>query len=313
MRIDHREIGYGHPTFIVAEIGGSHGGVFANAMKLIDAAAQSGADAVKFVTARPEDLTADSPDPRFHVKQGPWAGRGLYGLYEEFCMPLEWHEALIHHAKEHGLLWFSTPQSTELVDFLQDLDCPAYKIASPEMDYTRLVNHALRTGKPVIISTGSWSMEDVERMMTRTLKYVGQVALLHCVSAYPTPVGQSNLYRLLRLRSLYGPATPFQSQVGISDHSVEPPDVIPIMAVALGARIIEKHLRLTDVTSLDDGHALTPEQFTNMVERVRLAGDALERRKGHIEASAEQFKRRWIGDTYVRCGPETPRPAERET
>ena len=265
-----RAIGNGHPVFIVAEISGNHHQELEEANALIRAAKEAGADAVKLQTYTPDTLTIDSDLPWFRVGKGTlWEGRCLYDLYKEAFTPWEWQPMLKENAEKAGLILFSTPFDSTSVDFLERMDTPAYKIASFELVDLPLVRRVGETGKPVILSTGMASLQEITEAV-QTLRQAGndRIALLKCTSAYPADPAEMNLRTIPHLAATFG------VPVGLSDHSLGL--AAPVAAVALGACIIEKHLTLSrDEPGPDSGFSLEPEEFRTMVEVVRETEKAL--------------------------------------
>lgn len=305
MKISDREIGPGSPTFIVCELSGSHLGKLDNAHRLIDYAASAGADSVKLQTYEPSDFT--TPETPALV-DGPWRGERPWDLYTRSQTPRVWHAELFDHAHERGLVAFSTPYSPDAVEFLETLDCPAYKVASLETGYTPLLEAIRRTGKPVLVSTGAsggnvrlafyqesfvpWS----SRSVGIDLRY--PVVVMHCVASYPTPIDRANLMRLRDLGNLSR-----DDAKGLSDHSRG--FLVPVLAVALGACVIEKHIKLyeDDIDGPDAAFAETPYSFKLMVEHVRMAEEALAARdNSDIEAPMRALRRREIDGQWLRCG-----------
>lgn len=282
-------------VFIVAEIGPNHDGSLERAHALIEAAKSAGSDAVKFVTARPQDLTCDSDMACYQIRNGPWKGWRLWDLYTKHATPFEWHGELFRHARDLKLVPFSTPQSPACVDFLESLDCPIYKVASFELTDFGLLDRIVRTGRAAILSTGlaqPYEIKDaVARWSNRRL-----LTLLHCVSAYPTPVQAARIGRIQKLWDVFP-----DLGVGLSDHSLSL--IPPIAATALGATVIEKHLRLDDgSTPLDAGHSLTPTQFGRMVQAVRDTEKALGTDSEPVESHSGAFRRRWVFRGTMRAG-----------
>lgn len=270
MRIGHRMIGPGHPVFIIAELSANHRQDLDVALRTIDAAADSGADAVKLQTYTPDTITLDADTPHFRIDQGTiWDGRRLYELYREAYTPWEWHEDLRDHAMRRGLLFFSSVFDSSSVRLMEELDTPAYKIASFEITDIPLITEVARTGKPVILSTGVAELEDIE-LALKTVRGEGndQVALLKCVSTYPTVHHEMNLRTLSDMRER------FRTVVGLSDHSVD--NVAVVASIALGASVIEKHIILDpELGGPDAAFSLDPQAFAAMVREARLAEAAL--------------------------------------
>ena len=267
--LEDRQIGEGAAPFIVAEISGNHGGEIERAFSLIDAAADVGVDAVKFQTYEAHTLTVNSTDAAFIVKTPLWQNRSLFDLYSEAQTPFDWHERLFAHAKKKGILAFSAPFDLSAVDLLETLDCPLYKIASCELVDIPLIRRVAATGKPMIMSTGMATFAEIEEAVAAARDAgASNLALLHCVSGYPSTAADANLATIKAI------ADRFNCPVGLSDHS--PGTLLPVAAVALGACIIEKHLCLERGDgSVDADFSLEPEEFARLVQDCREAYQAL--------------------------------------
>ena len=263
-----RAIGAEHPPFVIAELSANHLGSLERALAIVDAAADAGCDAVKLQTFTPDAMTLDAPSADFHIPDGPWGGRTLWDLYREAETPWAWHAPLFARAAARGLVMFSTPFDERAVVALDRLGAPAFKIASFELVDLELIACAARTGKPLIMSTGMASeLEVADAVETARRHGAGGVALLHCVSGYPTPIEDTNLRRLDAIAR-------HDTVIGISDHS--PGAVVPIAAVARGASIIEKHLTLRRADGGPDaGFSLEPPEMAEVVRGARLAYGAL--------------------------------------
>ncbi len=260
------------PVFIVAELSANHAGDLELAKDTIYAMKEAGADAVKLQTYTPDTITIDSDREIFRIRQGTlWDGKTFYQLYSEAFTPWEWHAELKELAEKLGLVFFSTPFDRTAVDFLEELNVPAFKIASFEITDIPLIEYTASKGKPVILSTGIATLSDIEEAVS-ACRRVGndQVILLRCVSAYPAPFEDVNL------RTIPNMAETFRCLVGLSDHTLGVE--VPIAAVALGARIVEKHFILSrDLNSPDREFSLTPEEFATMVKAIRNVEKALGR------------------------------------
>jgi len=269
-KIKNKKIGGNNPVFIIAEMSANHLQKFDNAVKLIKAAKEAGADAVKLQTYTPDTITIDCNNEYFQIKQSTlWDGQSLYELYKKAYTPWEWQPKLKEIAEEEGLVFFSSVFDKTAVDFLERINVPAYKIASFEITDIPLIEYAASKGKPVIISTGIATLSDIEEAVN-ACKRMGneQIALLKCVSAYPTPLEDVNL------RTIPNLAETFKTVVGLSDHSLS--ISVPIASVALGACIIEKHLTLDrKLGGPDAAFSIEPEEFKAMVKSVREAEKAL--------------------------------------
>lgn len=270
-RIGDREVGGAAPVLIVAELSANHGGKLETALATIEMAARCGADAIKIQTYTPDTLTLRSNSQHFVVQtKNEWAGRTLHDLYAEAMTPWEWHEQLRDCAHAHGLLFFSTPFDATAVEFLDDLNVAAHKVASFELVDLPLVERVARTGKPVIMSTGMATLGEIEAAVA-TCRSAGNesIALLRCVSAYPARPESMNLASLPTLSS-FGVVT------GLSDHTREP--TAAIAAVALGAKILEKHFILRrDVGGPDAFFSLEPDELRQTVAAVRATEAAVGR------------------------------------
>lgn len=272
-RIGNKNIGGNNPVFIIAELSANHLGDFDLAVETIKSMKESGADAVKIQTYTPSTITINCDNDYFKIGQNTvWDGSTFYDLYKDAYMPWEWQPALKKVAEKIGLLLFSAPFDKTSVDFLEDMDVPAYKIASFEITDIPLIENVASFGKPVIISTGIARLCDIE-LAIKTCNKQGndQIALLKCTSSYPAPLGSINL------RTIPNMTETFKIIVGLSDHTLEPS--IPIGAVALGAKIIEKHFILDrELGGPDSKFSLEPEEFKSMVNSIR----ALETAMGEI-------------------------------
>jgi N-acetylneuraminate synthase len=270
LQIQGRSIGPGNPCYIVAELSANHGQRFEEAVKIIEAAKDSGADAVKLQTYTPDTLTINCDSQYFRIKKGSiWENRNLYDLYSEAYTPWEWQPKLQKIANGLGLHLFSTPFDASAVDFLENMDVPAYKIASFEIIDLPLIRLVAKTGKPVILSTGMASLAEIDEAV-RIIRSNSneQLALLKCTSSYPAAPEDMNLGTIQHLSLAFG------VPVGLSDHSLD--IAVPVTAVALGACIIEKHLTLKrSKTGPDSAFSLEPSEFRSMVEAVRTAEQAI--------------------------------------
>lgn len=269
IEIAGREIGQGKAVYIIAELSANHNQDFDQAVKLIEAAKASGADAVKVQTYTADTLTLNCRNPYFQVAEGSlWQGQYLYELYQQAYTPWEWQAKLKKIANDLGLAFFSSPFDDSSVDFLQQMEVPAYKIASFELVDIPLLEKVAKTGKPLIMSTGMASLAEIDEAV-ETVRAAGakQIALLKCSSAYPAPAHAMNLQTIPHL------AQAFNLPTGLSDHSLEL--AVPVTAVALGACIIEKHFTLSrDIAGPDSAFSLQPEEFKTMVDAVRVSEQA---------------------------------------
>lgn len=270
IEVNGRYLGPGYPVYIIAEMSANHNKDFEQAVKLIYAAKDAGAEAIKLQTYTPDTLTIDCDNEYFRISKGSiWEGRRLYDLYSEACMPWEWQPKLKTIANEAGMELFSTPFDFTAVDFLEEMNVPAYKIASFELVDLLLIKRVSRTGKPIIMSTGMATLAEIDEAV-RTARDAGatQISLLKCTSAYPAMSEEMNLRTIPHL------AEAFDLPVGLSDHT--PGISVPVAALSLGACIVEKHLTLSrDALGPDSAFSLEPQEFKSMVEAIRVAGKAL--------------------------------------
>ncbi len=287
--INNRQIGWEKSTYIVAEMSANHNQDFEQAVQLIHAAQETGADAIKLQTYTPDTLTINCNNEHFKIGKGTiWEGQNLYQLYGEAYTPWDWQPKLKQVANESGLDLFSTPFDFTAVDFLEQMDVPAYKIASFELVDLPLVRRIAQTGKPIIMSTGMASLAEIDEAVT-AIRETGnpQLALLKCTSAYPAPPEEMNLRTIPHL------AEAFDVPVGLSDHTLG--IAAPVAAVALGACIIEKHFTLSRaVPGPDSAFSLEPHEFKAMIEAVRMAEKALGQVQYQVterEAASRIFRR----------------------
>jgi pseudaminic acid synthase len=269
-KIKNKKIGENNPVFIIAELSANHLQKFDNAVKLIKAAKEAGADAIKLQTYTPDTITIDCDNKYFQIKQGSlWDGETLYQLYKKAYTPWEWQPKLKKIAEDEGLIFFSSVFDKIAVDFLEKMNVPAYKIASFEITDIPLIEYVASKEKPIILSTGIATFSDIEEAIN-ACKMIGndQIALLKCTSAYPAPLEEINLKTIPNL------ADTFKKVVGLSDHTLG--ISVPIASVALGACIIEKHLILyRKLGGPDAAFSLEPEEFKAMVKSVREVEKAL--------------------------------------
>lgn len=257
-------------VFIIAELSANHGNDIEIAKQTIKAAKESGADAIKLQTYTPDTITIDCQNNFFQLTQGTiWDGRTLYDLYKEAYMPWEWHKELMDYAKELDIICFSSPFDHTAVDLLESLHVPAYKIASFEITDLPLIKYVASKRKPIIISTGIATMQEIDEAVN-TCRQVGNddIILLKCTSAYPANIEDANLLTMQNMKETFG------VQVGLSDHTLG--ITVPVVSVALGAKVIEKHFILDKaIGGPDASFSLDPKEFKAMVDAVRDAEKAL--------------------------------------
>ena len=269
IRINGRKIGADHSPYVIAEMSANHNGDINNAYKIIDMAKTSGADAVKLQTYHPDTITMDINTPEFMIEGGLWDGQSLYELYKGAFMPWEWHQPLFDYAKEVGITIFSSPFDNTAVDLLEDLNTPAYKIASFEAVDLPLIKYVAQTGKPMIISTGMANSEEIQEAIEAAREGgCKELAILHCVSGYPAPAEDYNLRTLVDMQKKFGLVT------GLSDHTID--NTTAITGVALGASIIEKHVTLNrNGGGPDDIFSLESKELKQLCAGVETAWESL--------------------------------------
>ena len=269
MKIGIRNIGEGLPVYVIAELSANHNQNFDEAVKLIKAAKEAGADAIKLQTYTPDTITINCDNEYFRIKGTLWEGKTLYDLYKEAYTPWEWQPKLKEIANELGMDLFSAPFDNTAVEFLEKMDVPAYKIASFELVDIPLIQRVAKAGKPMIMSTGMATIGEIEEAVS-TAREAGcaELALLKCTSAYPAPPEEINLQTINHMADAFG------VPVGLSDHT--PGIAVPIAAVTLGACIIEKHFTLSrSISGPDSAFSLEPDEFKAMVDAIRVSEKAL--------------------------------------
>jgi pseudaminic acid synthase len=276
MKIDNFEINQSGKVFIIAELSANHNQKIDIAIETIKAAKRAGADCIKLQTYTADTLTINSNKEDFIIKGTIWSGKNYYSLYQEAYTPWEWHKQLFEVAKEEGLICFSSPFDKSAVDFLENLSVPAYKIASFEITDIPLIEYIASKGKPIIISTGIATIEDIELALDACKKMNNnQIALLKCTSSYPAPIEEANLSMIKDMSNRFGVIT------GLSDHTLGA--TVPIAATALGAKIIEKHFILDrSIGGPDSSFSMNETEFTAMVKAIRETEKAIGKIDYHL-------------------------------
>jgi pseudaminic acid synthase len=269
MKIHNFEINTHSPVFIIAELSANHNGSLETAIETIRAAKRAGADCIKLQTYKADTITIDSNKDDFLIKGTIWEGKNLHQLYQEAYTPWEWHEEIFRVAKEEGLICFSSPFDKTAADFLENLNAPAYKIASFEITDIPLIEYVASKGKPVILSTGIAELEDIELALDACRRMGNNdIAILKCTSSYPAPIEEANMCMVKDL------AERFNVISGLSDHTMGA--TVPIVATCFGAKIIEKHFILDrSIGGPDASFSMNLEEFTSMVKAVREAEKAI--------------------------------------
>ena len=267
--INGRKIGAAHEPYIICELSGNHNGSLDRALTMVDAAADTGCDAIKLQTYTADTITMDSDRPEFHLHGGLWDGRSLYELYQEAHTPFEWHAALFERARKRGVTIFSSPFDETAVDLLASLDAPAYKIASFELVDLPLVAYVAQQGKPMVMSTGMANDAEIHAAVATARKFgSGEIVLLHCVSNYPADICDANV------RTVPDLGLKFDCPSGLSDHTFG--SAASVAAIALGGCVIEKHFTLARADGGPDaGFSLEPAEFKALVADCKDAWKAL--------------------------------------
>ncbi|MEL7199135.1 MAG: pseudaminic acid synthase [Pseudomonadota bacterium] len=286
--IDGQKIGPDHEPYVICEMSGNHNGSLERAITLLEAAAATGADAIKMQSYTADTITIDHDGPDFTVEGGLWDGRTLYDLYGEAQTPFEWHEPLFKRARELGVTLFSSPFDESAVDLLEELGAPAYKIASFEAVDLPLVAYVASKGKPMIISTGMANLDEIgEAVATARENGCQELVLLHCISSYPAPDEQSNVRTVPDLAERFGVVS------GLSDHTFG--SAVAVSSIALGGCVVEKHFTLARADGgPDSAFSLEPDEFKTLVEDCKRAWRSLGKATYDLqgsESASVQFRR----------------------
>lgn len=289
--ISGRKIGASFKPYIIAEVSANHNGDLAKALQTIDAAADAGASAVKIQTYTADTMTIDCDLPDFQIHGGLWDGYKLYDLYKWAETPYEWHKAMFDHAKARGITLFSTPFDESAVELLESLGAPAYKVASFELTDIPLIRCIAATGKPMIMSTGMASLEEVkEAVDAARASGCKDLVLLHCISSYPAPMEQANIRQMATLEKEFGVT------IGLSDHTLG--TVASVAAVSLGACVIEKHFTLSrEDKGPDSEFSIEPHELKQLVEDANNAWASLGS-EAYTRQKAEEPNRRFRRSLY---------------
>ena len=288
MNINGKQISVNNKPYLIAEMSGNHKKDFSRAIEIIDKAKANGADAVKFQTYKPETITMNMKSEAFKVKDKLWSGRYLWDVYDEGSMPWEMQEELFKYCKEISFTAFSSPFDLTAIEFLERIDVPAYKIASFEILDLELISECCKTGKPVIISTGMASYDEIDDAINVATKYTDKsnLCLLHCISGYPSKPEDYNLKKIPELSNRYG------VKVGLSDHTED--NLVPLLSVPLGACVIEKHITLSkNDGALDSKFSMDPNQLKELSAQLNIASKTLkgEKRISEGEMNNRLFRR----------------------
>lgn len=271
MKLGNKTVGLDHSPYIIAEMSGNHNQSLDKALAIVDAVAESGADALKIQTYTPDTMTLNLSKGEFSIadKKSLWSGRSLYDLYREAMTPWEWHLPIMERCKSHGIEFFSSPFDATAVDFLEELGVNFYKVASFEFNDLPLIKKIAQTGKPMIMSTGMATLSEIHEAI-ETAKNNGcqDIILLKCTSAYPAKAKDANLMTIRNLREAFG------VEVGLSDHTMG--SAVPITSIAMGASVIEKHFIISRADGgVDSAFSMEAHEFKAMVNEVKTAKEAI--------------------------------------
>ena len=291
IEIDKRKIGLSYPPYIIAELSANHNGVLQRALDTVSIAKKCGADAIKLQTYSADTMTIDCDAEEFFVHGGPWDGYKLYDLYKWAETPYDWHKIIFDHARKTGITCFSTPFDETAVDLLEDMNVPAYKVASFEATDLPLIKYVASTKKPMIMSTGMANLEEIKEMVV-TAREAGckDLILLHCISSYPAPIDQSNLLTIPDMGEMLG------VQIGLSDHTVS--NTASVVASALGATLIEKHFILDrNEKGPDSEFSIEPDDLKLLCKETRDAWLSLGK-AGYERKPAEEESMKFRRSVY---------------
>ena len=291
IEINGRKIGQNFPPYILAELSANHNGVLQKALDTITAAKKCGADGIKLQTYSADTMTIDCDAEDFMINGGLWDGYKLYDLYKQAQTPFEWHKAMFDHARNIDITCFSTPFDETAVDLLEDMNVPAYKIASFEATDLPLIRYVASTKKPLIMSTGMANFKEITEMVTAA-KDAGckDLIVLHCISSYPAPIDQSNLLTIEDMRNKLG------VQIGLSDHTIS--NIASVVATGLGATLIEKHFILDrNDKGPDSSFSIQPDELTSLIEQTNDAWLSLGQ-AGYERKPAEEANLRFRRSIY---------------
>lgn len=304
IKIEGRTIGPNSKPYIIAELSANHNGSIDRAFETIEMAKRAGADAIKLQTYTPDTMTIDCDKPDFQVEGGLWDGYKLYDLYQWAHTPFEWHKAMFEKAREVGITVFSTPFDETAVDLLEELDAPAYKIASFELTDLPLIKRVAQTGKPMIMSTGMANYEEIaEAVSTARDNGCQELVVLHCISGYPSPVDQANLATIPDI------AKEFDCVVGLSDHTLG--TAVSVASIVMGASLIEKHVTLSrEDKGPDSEFSLEPEELKALCLDTESAWKAIGKagyERKPVEEASMKFRRSIYFVKPLKAGEEITR------
>jgi pseudaminic acid synthase len=285
IKIKNIKIGYNYPPVLIAEISGNHNGSKKKFLQLIKSACLNGADLIKVQTYEPKDITLRGKTSHFYIKHGIWKNKHLWNLYKKACTPFSWHKDAFKIAKKYKKIIFSSPFSLRAVDLLESLDCQLYKIASFEITDIKLIRYVAQKKKPIIISTGMASVNEIKNAIKEIKKYHKKIIIMHCVSSYPTYLKDTNLKKIKKLKLLYKDCL-----VGISDHTN---DIISSVAsVPIGVVAIEKHLKINNkIKTADSLFSIVPKQLKNLKENTVDLHKSLRSSLFNVEKISKKLRR----------------------